>query len=151
MIVARDWTGQREPKYLNSTGEKSLWNIAKREGSQTLYLAEGIFKALAIEKVRPASRSVALLGHAITEAQLEQMHECRFRSAVVVPDPDRAGIRGATLIANRLNEAGIRCSLIYPTPTKQADEYTPEELSKVLEQVQPYNINIENRLRIAAQ
>lgn len=128
-LVGRSWCG-REPKYLNSTGKRVIWNMDRREGPQILILAEGIFKAMALEAAGPSAvyRASALLGHSITEVQLDQIEECGFRRVVVWPDPDPQGIKGARQICEQLQERGLEASIPWPLPTRQADEMDASEL-----------------------
>ena len=125
-LVARDFTGRREPKYLNSTGRKSIWNCRRAQGD-VLHLAEGIFKAMAIERVLGVQAG-ALLGHSVTEDQVEQILEQGYKRVVLWSDPDRPGIEGTISVAERLQEYGVGVALVHPIPHDQADEMTEELL-----------------------
>ena len=124
-IVARDFTGRQEPKYLNSKGEKYLFGFDPEE--KTVVLAEGIFKALRIElSGRPAA---ALLGHDITPIQIEQLKDSRCEKVVFWPDVDLVGRRGVHEAAIKLLDTTWKGTVEVAWPvTKPADEMTLEEL-----------------------
>ncbi len=121
MIVARDFTGtEKNRKYLNSVGEKYLYNY--RKSAESVILCEGIFKSLRLERaITGEEKAVALLGHDITEIQLAQLLKAGCKSALIWPDPDRAGSRGAISIASKLIDANIETSVMMGV-VKPADE-----------------------------
>ncbi len=127
-FVSRDWTGDREPRYLNSKGERSLYNLGAFHGQDEVVLSEGIFKALYIENHIEGVCSLALLGHSITDKQLAQLEALKCKQVVVWPDPDKVGVQGAFDICDKLVEHRIDSYIICPPPTKQADELSPEQL-----------------------
>ncbi len=129
--VNRDWTGTQEPKYLNSVGQKSIWNCRKKKQGKTLILCEGILKALAVERhlLQP---SAALLGTSITGAMMDQLSNNGHETVAILPDPDRPGITGTLKTMDKLRDAGF--TVLYPKllPSAQADEMTVEELTSVV-------------------
>lgn len=148
--VCRDYTGTLEPKYLNSRGEKSVYNLRPKKTSglsDSLILSEGCFKALAIERVSKRFRSCALLGHSITELQTEQLIEAGFREVLLFSDPDRAGIKGTAKIAEALSEDRFNVRVCYPIPRAQADDLTEEELRHTLQHSEPWSIRLAARLK----
>lgn len=138
-IVGRDYIGQ-EPKYLNSTGTRSLYNLKRAE---TAILSEGCLKALAIERaVSSEPASVALLGHTITETQIDQLRDAGVKRLVLFSDPDKAGIRGTLKVAEALATESFRVEICHPFPTKQADEMKPEEIREVISKAVPLSVRL---------
>jgi DNA primase len=118
-INARDFTGQQEPKYLLSRGEKYIYNLDPK--AKTLVLSEGTIKALKIEQVTDAS-SGALLGHSLTDRQLGQIRASACRHVTLYPDAERIGRRGFLNIACRLKEEWDgNVSIVHPVRTPADD------------------------------
>ncbi len=92
-IVGRDMTGEQEPKYRNSVGDKTLYNVQKRP-AKAVCLFEGIFDTLFSES--PARKlgidTNGLLGHTLQSHQLELL--APYKTIYVWLDPDSAGIDG---------------------------------------------------------
>lgn len=104
-IVARDFTGKRKPKYLNSLGEMALFGFDP--GAETCVLAEGVFKALRLARVVPPGvNSAAVLGHDLTEFKIQQLLGSCCRKLIFYPDPDRVGRHGVVKMADRLYDFG---------------------------------------------
>lgn len=121
-LVARDWTNLQVPKYLNSVGEKFVWNAGTaRPDSPPLILAEGVFKALALEKALKTD-AAALLGHSITENMVTQLRASKRDCLRLWSDPDKAGIVGTLRVAERLAYHGFRVEVLADVPAAQADE-----------------------------
>lgn len=127
-VVARDFTNLSKVRYLNSVGEKSLYNLQVSDTHAVL--SEGIFKALTLERVLCCS-SLALLGHAITDKQMQQLQDFGVRDIVLWPDPDVPGIAGVLDVGAKLLDAGFSVQVIYPPPTTQADETSDSDLRKL--------------------
>ena len=99
-LVSRDFTGQQEPKYLNTVGEKPIYNLPVKRRSKAV-LVEGIFDCLAIERVvRENFDVLALLGNRLKDSQEEDLSE--YRDIVLWPDADIAGVKGFLEIAQQL-------------------------------------------------
>lgn len=134
-LVTRDFTGRREPRYLNSTGDKYLYNFSTSKAK--VVLVEGIFKALRLEQVAEGYRCMALLGHDITAPQVEQLIRIReARGAVSVllwPDPDRVGRKGMVKVADVLSEFGFPVEVMLGLKLP-ADEQAVPSLRMELEQ-----------------
>lgn len=145
-FVGRDWTGVQEPKYLNSVGEKFLWNMPRR--AKTVHLCEGIIKAVALTNAT-GLRAVSTLGSDISPTQLGQLRRAGVRRAVIWSDPDRPGKLGAVKIHGKLVEAGIVADIVFPVPAKQLDEHTADELRGMLQNVKRYSWAIEASLKSA--
>jgi hypothetical protein len=146
-FVARDWTGAQEPKYLNSVGDKYLWNMPK--ATKHVHLCEGIIKAVALMNATKMSGVVSTLGSDITPIQIRQLKKAGVQYAVIWPDPDKPGQLGAVKIAGKLTESGIGARLVYPVPNKQLDDHTPEELRAFCGQIREYTWSLEQHLKMA--
>lgn len=147
-LVARDWTGKKEPKYLNSPGDKGLYNVRPtRDRGRWLVLSEGCLKALAIERAAPDVMSAALLGHSINGPQRDQIYDAGYKTAVIFPDPDKAGLSGVLPVAERLAEDRVNVRVVYPAPRAQADELSSREINKCLDRAERLNLRLELLLR----
>jgi hypothetical protein len=159
-LVARAFTPSAKVRYLNSVGDKYLWNYtpAKRTDpkhlGRTIILSEGIFKALNIERLGHLT-SASVLGHNITSNQLQQLEAGRYRTAILWPDPDKPGIDGVVHMAQVLQDKGFRVKTIVRfdkagklhIPTKQADELPDHRVVYYLEScVVPYSWKLEQQL-----
>lgn len=139
-IVSRSFV-DREPRYLNSYGVKTVFNIpsesrrwyrrVKRNRRQILVITEGILKALALERslssVNEDIYCCALLGHTMTERQEDLITPDRWDEVVMWPDPDLAGIRGFVQISEQMrlkatqDDTGMTLSIVNPG-SLQADD-----------------------------
>lgn len=158
-IVARSFVN-KEPRYLNSRGIKSVYNLpdesvryAYRVGKglkQILVISEGILKCLAIERALPVN-SIALLGHTMTERQEDLIGPDRWDEIVLFPDPDIQGARGFIKVGERLSlkagndDLSMKLSVVWPIPKKQADEMTVEEIKSCFRNREPYTENFVTR------
>lgn len=142
-IVARDFTGTSPVRYLNSSGEKSLYNAPSAFRARKVVLSEGIFKALALEQVTDYT-SLAVLGHSLTGKQTQQLQDLGVGRVAVWPDPDRVGIHGALEIADALLDMGVAVEMVAP-PEQQADEMEAKELQRHWSARRPYDQNLRNR------
>lgn len=148
-LVTRAFADQ-EPKYLNSMGDRAVWGLKPAKPKQRLVLAEGIFKALALEPVFAGARVGSLLGHSITEGQMAQIHECGFASVVLWPDPDRPGLEGFLKVAEQMAEAGLKVYIPEQLPRRQADEYTRPELEALATRIVPLSLALRWKYRMEA-
>lgn len=145
-LVARDFTGKGAPKYLNSVGDKYLWNLPEQETGKVVILSEGIFKAIAISKHSQA-HSVSLQGKDLSVLQLEQLQYIKARHVVMFPDPGAAGLKGMLNVCQRLQAHGLRPYTVFPLPDLQADEYQPAELYRILsENVVEYTWRLQSKI-----
>lgn len=139
-IVARDFTDTRVPKYLNSPGEKWLYNFNPL--AETVVLAEGVIKALRLEQVC-GHNCCALLGHSVTETQLTQLRDSKCRQIILFPDPDRAGREGFVKVADKLSEELHHADVHVVWPVEQpADEAPLEKLGLTINLARRYNMKI---------
>ena len=139
-FVARDIAG-REPRYL-SGGRKALFNPRP---SETLILAEGVFKALRIERALDHAAS-ATLGKELTDYQLEQLQALGVGHVVLWPDPDKAGRQGCIRTAELLRANGFDVSVVWPV-SKPADEVSLDEIRQSY-RVRPYNWQMQAKLML---
>jgi len=97
---ARSWFPEAIPKWLHSIGLTSAY-WAKKKGDW-LILTEGIFDALAVERIAGENFAVAaLLGTNLTETKRIGMLS-EYNGIVLWLDTDAAGIKGASKIAEEL-------------------------------------------------
>lgn len=133
MLVCRTFA-DREPKYLNSEGPKTIWNLKKAKAGQKLILVEGILKGLALERLvdRNLYHCASPLGHSITEQQMERIAAAGFREIMVYPDPDRPGLEGSLAQADLLSDFGFKVQLPNVIPQQQIDEDSPDRVRGIL-------------------
>jgi len=148
-IVGRDWTGCREPKYLNSAGERSMYNLALG-GKGPLFVSEGCFKAVAIEQALRGFKvgSSALLGHSITGLQIEQIRESGHREMVVFSDADRVGVEGAVAVADRLADENFNVRFVHPLPLADADDLTCDQIQTAAAGAKPWTRTLRQRVSL---
>lgn len=146
-FVARTFANS-EPRYLNTSGLKTLYNYPDKEITSIVVLSEGIVKALNIERFLmrrvqdcDAITSIALLGHTMTEAQEELLFSKPFEELVLWPDPDVQGTKGFIALADKLSMK-VRVSVPSPIPTKQADELDPAQLEYMFLNRVPFSENL---------
>lgn len=146
--VARDYTGRSQPKYLNSVGEKYLFGCPAK--CETLWLSEGVFKSLRIERALGVA-SAAMLGHDITDLQIEQIRATGCKHVCIWSDPDAVGIRGTVKSAWKLrNELELDVRVLSPIGVSPADELEFKDIRRHATSVAPFNYAAEARLRLAA-
>ncbi|MDE1971199.1 MAG: toprim domain-containing protein [Patescibacteria group bacterium] len=152
-VVGRDWTGKQKLRYLNSKGlEKVFYNahkMAKWTGQVHIYLAEGIFDALALE--RAGEKSVALLGSSLTESQLSSLQ--KFININLMADADGPGLVSILKTADILSDAEKRVKVIFPiNGKKDAAEMLDGEIKKALTQNNySYDAQLAFRIRHAEE
>ncbi len=155
--VCRDFGGCSDVRYLNSNGGNSLWNASnsKFPRSEPMVLAEGIFKALAVERVvreeYSALHPAALNGSAITEAKIEQLREGRWEHIFLLPDPDAVGLEKALVIAGQLLAAKFKVYFPQILPLQQADNMKPGHLSSILRSKAPFTWVLEQQITLQAR
>lgn len=143
-MVCRDFTGNRQPKYLNSYGKKFLYNL--RQGSYCI-LAEGVIKALRIEAALGVM-GVALLGHSITDSMLAQLREAEVKRVLVWPDVNAVGVDGALEVAAKCAEHGLDTEILYPVPLADADNMQDCEIVKAYQSASRFDWTVEQGLRM---
>ena len=136
-LNARDFTGRRKPKYLNSVGDK--WMFHFDPAARTVVLSEGVVKALRIERATGLS-SASILGHDLTARQLEQVQSGACERVILYPDVDKVGRVGFCKVADAILEStGVRVDVVWPVPGP-ADDVPLKELHALVERfVVPYS------------
>lgn len=132
-LVGRDFTDTQEPKYKNSVGDKTLYNLPDHP-SKAICLVEGIFDALAVE--RGAKKldidSGGLLGHSLKDAQLEMIEP--YKNLYLWLDPDAAGVKGTISVAKKIRrempKKMIRAILPRTFHHPTAEDYDPSDMDK---------------------
>lgn len=128
-LVGRDLTGKQEPKYRNSVGSKTIYNLPDKTKHKMISLQEGVFDTLVVERasLRLGIDSGGVLGHSIKEDQWELLD--RYHTIILWFDPDKVGIEGmlATVKSAPKNKI-IR--IVLPTSFKHegAIDKDPSEL-----------------------
>lgn len=85
--MARDITGQQQPKTLNSRGNFrsfNFWNYDRVKNSETIIICEGIFSAIKCG----IDRTIALLGKTLAEGQLKLLRTTNAKKIIICLDPD---------------------------------------------------------------
>lgn len=152
-LVARAFVENLEPKYRNSLGNKTLFNVPELEHrSHTVVLSEGAFDALAIERaVGCGIDSAAVLGHTMTERQLDIARG--YRRIILWTDPDIAGVEGIIRMGQQLLNAGKEWVEVVKPKLNGSPEYDPSELDsreirKALQSVKRYTQELGQSLRL---
>lgn len=144
-LVTRDFTGTQKRPYLNSPGEKGLYNIPpiKNRGN-TLVITEGVFDCLSVERAfRGYPRhpdTCALLGRALTEVQENQLRG--YTQIILWPDNDRPGIQGMCRIAEQLKN---RYMVMWVSPSskgKDAGELSEGEIVSMYDRMIPWKQDV---------
>ena len=80
-FVGRDMTDNMELKYMNSYGDKAIYNLPDHVHHKSISLSEGFFDALAIERgsLKLGIDSGALLGHELKDDQLELLLQSGYK------------------------------------------------------------------------
>lgn len=142
-INSRDFTGQATPKYLTSRGDKFLFGFDPL--AHSLVLSEGCFKALRISRVTKYCSS-ALLGHDLTDKQLQQLQASKVERIILYPDIDEVGKRGFVKIADKLQEElKATVSIAWPVGMP-ADEAPLEDIRTLLANPLPYSWSTRQKL-----
>lgn len=137
--TGRDWTGRRDPKYLLSEGNKSVYNARPDlYPARIVVLSEGVTKSLAIERaVRNMICSAAVFGHTLSDTQMGQLKG--FEEVCLFPDPDTEGLKGFLAVGANIATQFSKVSMVWPWPEQQADEMTHGEIKKLICGRRPYS------------
>lgn len=144
MFTGRAFADSFQPKYLNSIGDKWVYNLP--EECRHAILSEGCLKAIAIERVLDKP-SGALMGTNVTPLMAWQLGKAGVKRVTVWPDPDAPGIAGAFKAADQLLEYGFAVKIIWPPPEAQADEMTEAQIRRAWARRVPFS----ERLRLGVQ
>jgi len=145
-FIARDFTGKQKVKFLNRKGIKPLWatNDIGEQGSCTVILYEGIFKALAGERdapylTRDTVVHAATLGSQITDFQLMQLNPNIVQEVILFPDPDRPGMSGFLKVGHALEVRQYeRLTVVSPLPRQECDEMDSGDINECILNRQPF-------------
>ena len=149
-LVGRAFVRDLEPKYRNSLGNKTLYNVPKRPHRNAV-LSEACFDALAIERVVAAGTdSLAALGSSLTDRQLLILQD--YDSITLYLDPDKAGVEGILRMGPQL--MNLRHPVVYAVVPKLngQPEYDPSDLDQrevlsAINSAERYNEALEQRLK----
>jgi hypothetical protein len=142
-FTARDFTGTSKARYLGTPGDKWLFHFDPK--ADTVVLSEGVFKALRIAQATSWG-SAALLGHAISPVQMEQIKSSSAKRVVLYPDPDAVGRTGFISVAEKLITEWGGEVLLSETVENPADEDPLETLAKNLQNIAPYSWTLKQRM-----
>lgn len=147
--VARAVSGQL-PKYLNSTGIKHIWGV--HVPGSVAVLSEGLLDALAVERAlmrRTGYVALADLGCSLTHVQLAQLRQ--YRSLILFPDHDVAGLNGVIRVGEKCHAAGLRVEVHVPSCVTGRDpgDMSEQEISDRLASLRPWSRETVERIRFA--
>lgn len=155
-LVCRAFVRDLEPKYLNSLGEKVIYNVPDKT-RKVAVLSEGAFDALGIERFTKTNYvlgvkadSLAVLGHDLTPKQLKILEV--YDDIVLWPDPDKAGVKGFNRMGLQLLSSGRWKVWMVVPKLGNAVEYDPSDLTTheigcKLRIVEPFTVELEQKLR----
>lgn len=153
-LVTRDFSGKAEYKYLNSIGDKSLYNVPKKK-AKIANMSEGVFDALALERGVPlAEDCLATLGSGFTKQVLKVL--LKYDTFVLWPDPDRPGAEGAIKKALKLQKKKKTVLIVLPDPDDEEGDDLGSmrgfEVAERRRQAVPFTSGVAKllRMRIAA-
>jgi DNA primase len=146
-LVGRAFVEGLEPKYLNSIGDKVVYGLPERSNRTGIVLVEGAFDRLRIERAGVEYDVGALLGHSITDRQLEQLKP--YDEVIFWPDPDRPGMMGFHKSAIRVRREGKRVRWV-KTEASDRDpaEYELKEIPKSIDEAVWYTDTLFEKLRV---
>lgn len=149
-LVCRAFVRDLEPKYRNSLGNKTLYNVPKHI-HETAVLSEGAFDALAIERaIIGGWDSEAALGSSLTDRQLDILKD--YKRIILYLDPDKAGVEGILRMGPQLmNLKKPVVEVVVPNldggPEYDPSVLSPREINAKLEARQSYSVALEQRLK----
>jgi hypothetical protein len=152
--VSRDVTGTRAGKtgllrYLNSKGIKVAYNVpSPMPKNATIVVTEGIFKALAVERVLPKNGrwfAISVQGSSMDDLQVTQLNGAK--EIVLFPDPGKAGRIGFLNIAADIQPLFSNVTVAYPLPELQADELPPRKIVEHLKVRRVYSPLLEGEVK----
>jgi DNA primase len=145
--VGRDFTGEQQPKYLNTPGMKMLWGGEQEQARAVV--TEGIMDALSAERALGAYgfACLARLGSAITELQLKQLSH--YKKVIILPDWDKAGVLAALRLGKEAKDYGIAIGVSIPSVLDGRDPGSmgEKEIQQWVEKAQEWGQGARWRLR----
>ena len=143
-FTCRDFSGVGDPKYLNSEGLKTFYNIPSYY-KETCVLSEGPIDALAIERACSYFDSLGRLGSGFTSVHRKIL--LNYREVILWPDPDKAGVDLCIKLANEFKhyihaKYNIKISVVMPTD----DDTDPGKLGETEEGLKEIERRIKHRV-----
>lgn len=151
-FVCRDFSGNAEIKYLNSEGEKGLYNLPpKSRRKRIAILVEGIYDVLAVERSVPVQYDkIGGLGSKLTSRQLKQLST--YNEVVIWAEPDRAGVEGTIKRAIQLKKKKVKVKVVVPLQDIETDTdpgaMESEEIWERIQKAKEYTSGIASLMRI---
>jgi len=120
-FVCRDFTGDAELKYLNSYGDKGLYNLPSKKIRNTkAILVEGVFDVLAVERANIKGYDViGCLGSKLKTSQYRRLST--YNKVVIWAEPDHAGVDGTIKRAKALQKLGVKVKVVVPDEDVETD------------------------------
>lgn len=129
-LVARDYTGEKDPKVLNSEGSfRSLtfWNYDNAKNNDTLVICEGNSSAVKCG----VDRSIALLGKVATPNQLRLIKKMKAKKVVICLDIGTDKEQQALYQSLSLTYAGNIYRVSFPPVIASKDTLSESLISEV--------------------
>lgn len=145
-LVCRALKSTMEPKYKNSMGEKGIFGAFT--DARMAVLTEGVFDALACDRgVGDTCDCRAVLGHSLTGRQLDMLDG--YEEYILWPDPDEAGIRGFSIIAEQLGGMGkvTMVTPYYDRGDKDPSDQTEEEIRHRVKRREVWTPQLQSKLQ----
>lgn len=153
-FTGRDFSGDPDvdPKYMNSTGTKFLYNVPHGHIKRAALLLEGPFDVWAGERAVSDVNVLGRLGSGMTKHSLNVL--LRYDETIIWPDPDRGGVELAIDTAKSLDSRDRKVTIVMPKdgdvdPGKLGE--TEEGLAiirKKIEKRVPWNDVVRMKLRM---
>ncbi|MDE2098320.1 MAG: toprim domain-containing protein [Patescibacteria group bacterium] len=148
-LIARDWTGQQKPKYLNSPGLRAaVYGLPeKKKRGRRVALAEGPMDALAMERAIGRQWDCgALLGHALTPEKERIL--CWYTEVLLWCDLDTVGVNGLMEAGKKLRAQGMQVWVTTaPDGFKDAGEMPERAIRRAAKERQPWSETLWQKLR----
>lgn len=150
-FVCRDFTGNAELKYLNSDGDKGLYNLpAKNNQKRFAVLVEGVFDVLAVERAKLSKYDViGGLGSKLKKSQYKKLST--YNKIVIWAEPDYAGVTGTIQRAKALQKLGVKVKVVVPSKDVETDtdpgEMEPSEIRERIKDARLYTPGIASLMR----
>jgi DNA primase len=141
-----------EPKYLNSVGEKFLYNYPQRLALQKkkCLLVEGPIDVLSIEQVCSGKYDcIGRFGSSLTPIQLRALS--RYKQIILWPDPDQAGVEGVIKVAKDLQDntsSTIKCVVPDKDMVYDPGAMETEEIEEAIKSIAPWSSALISKLMV---
>lgn len=151
-IIGRDITNKSEAKYLISKNssifdksESYFGNI--KNSNEPVYISEGTFDAISVEKYLNKENSISFLGTQISEEQIKFLkYEKQINSVVLIPDNDNAGYKAIDDLSKLLfkNKMSVFVSKINFKNYKDVNEIVSREIGKIKDYEKTFDKNTDS-------